>query len=1168
MSWIREADEEPIPGYRLIKPLGSGGFGEVWLCEAPGKILKAIKFVFGNLDASSSGDGRARQEFHALQRVKEVRHPFVLSIERIDILEGEVAIVMELAENSLYDVLQELRQKGYAGIPRDRLLRYMADTADGLDFLSETHNLMHLDVKPRNLFLVGDHVKVADFGLAKHLERSSSSGIMAGISPQYAAPETFTSRITKFSDQYSLAIVYHELLTGRRPFTGKTIRELALQHMNVDPDLSALPERDRRPVARALAKDPFKRFPNCKAFVEALGPRAATLSDMSLALGIPPTPPTERPAGDLIPFDYDSAPKTLQLDIESAPKTVAVEPSEITGASAGITGPTGLPFAESLNDEVSARGDSQRVNFDFPEADGAVLRPTLIIGLGGFGLLALRELRSRLTDRVGDLRQVPALRFMYVDSDPEARTIGVAGAPDRALLQEHVFPTPLQPVTRYRRAALDLLNEWLPREKLHAIPRNMNPQGSRALGRLAFTENFLRFSTRLRRELEIGGHPESLSRSVDHSGLTLRDTRPRVFVVAAAGGASSGALPDIGYAITKLLGQLKLPTEATAFLFLGAPADPTTPPEEGANVYATLTELNHYSDDSITFRSKYGGPDGPEIESPSPPFSTVYLIQRGGRGPAAPAECAERLAAYLCLDLTTPLGADLDRARTQTPGIFRSFGTGGVWFPRGLLLRSAARHVCERLILQWQSPGPAFTPYVEELCRKVVSDPALQPEEIVAQIDQAVRAGGVNPEAHVDHLLKSLETKIITADLSTAEWARDAFEAVINLVGVKGSNDPADAARTGKLPKIYSAAVNSVCSIWIKKMGASGLQLLEEPGRRIAAAEAGLARLIEFCEQAELEATRSAIEFVRRSEQGYAQARAAAEACAHSGGFSLFGGKDQRNMRALMTALTTYTTCRTAEEAQAGAVRFFRKLKAGLEDRQREMAICRQRLTHLRRALEIPETAGASICGGPSPTVELVLPDGGEEIDWSAKRFVETVPQEAVTKLDRALQALVLEPRGGLFGACQKSGDFIQELADPLVDQAAAFLGQMLPMSDVAQFPTQRGPDGLERLHRAYQRAAPTLGGASDRERCYLLVPDTTGGEKVATLAAEEFPDATVFRASRSNEITFCREQRLRPSDVREAMQFCREPYEERSHRPAPSPHARFDVVEWLPLDV
>jgi hypothetical protein len=273
-------------------------------------------------------------------------------------------------------------------------------------------------------------------------------------------------------------------------------------------------------------------------------------------------------------------------------------------------------------------------------------------------------------------------------------------------------------------------------------------------------------------------------------------------------------------------------------------------------------------------------------------------------------------------------------------------------------------------------------------------------------------------------------------------------------------------------------------------------------------------------------------------------------------------------MRALMTALTHYTTFRAEEEAQTGAVRFFRKLKAGLEDRQREMSICRQRLTHLRRALEIPETAGASICGGRSPTVELILPDGGEEIEWSAKRFVETVPPAAIGKLDRVLQALVLEPRGGLFGACQKSGDFIQELADPLVDQAAAFLGQMLTMSDVAEFPTQRGPNGEERLYRAFQRAASMVSGASDRERCYLLVPDTAGGEKVATVAGEKFPEATVLRASRSNEITFCRELRLRASDVREAMQFCREPYEERSNRPAPSPHARFDVVEWLPLDV
>src|SRR6266542_4329740 len=270
MSVIREPNAEPIPGYRLIEPLGSGGFGEVWKCEAPGGLFKAIKFVFGNLNSLDVEGARAEQEQQALERVKAVRHPFVLGMEQIKIIDGELVIVMELADKNLHDHYVECQAAGLVGIPRDDLLRYLRDAAEALDYMCEEYELQHLDIKPRNLFLVSDRVKVADFGLVKHLERTGSSGLLGGVTPLYAPPETFTGKITRTSDQYSLAIVYQELLTSQRPFSGKNARMLANQHMHEEPELRALPEAERPIVARALSKDPEKRFPRCLAFLRAL----------------------------------------------------------------------------------------------------------------------------------------------------------------------------------------------------------------------------------------------------------------------------------------------------------------------------------------------------------------------------------------------------------------------------------------------------------------------------------------------------------------------------------------------------------------------------------------------------------------------------------------------------------------------------------------------------------------------------------------------------------------------------------------------------------------------------------------------------------------------------------------------------------------------------------
>src|SRR5207244_831944 len=108
-----ESQAEPIPGYRLIERLGGGGFGEVWKAEAPGGLFKAIKFVFGDLTSNDDGDGaRATQELKALSRVKTVHHPYILSLERYDIIDGQLIIVMELADRTLWDRFRECRNQG------------------------------------------------------------------------------------------------------------------------------------------------------------------------------------------------------------------------------------------------------------------------------------------------------------------------------------------------------------------------------------------------------------------------------------------------------------------------------------------------------------------------------------------------------------------------------------------------------------------------------------------------------------------------------------------------------------------------------------------------------------------------------------------------------------------------------------------------------------------------------------------------------------------------------------------------------------------------------------------------------------------------------------------------------------------------------------------------
>lgn len=1182
MSFIREPDAEPIAGYRLIEPLGSGGFGEVWKCEAPGGLYKAIKFVYGNLNSVEGDAAGAEQEHKALQRVKEVRHPFVLSMDRIEVVDGELVIVMELADKSLHDLFVECQAAGMVGIPRDDLLRFLRDAAEALDHMYQKHHLQHLDIKPRNLFLISDRVTVADFGLVKHLERQGGSGLMMGVTPLYASPETFSGKISEHSDQYSLAIVYQELLTGQRPFNGRNVRQLAVQHMSEAPELRVLPEAERPVVARALAKNPADRFPSCLEFMRAL-----------YTAWTPPRPET-------VAAHAESAtgqrPKSMADTLENFQLQSRAEE-----AVAALEAVPGLDEASTLGLTVA-------------QPDTGALRPALILGVGTFGRRAIRELRCRLLDRFGDMERTPLFRFLYIDIDPEALRIALRGTADVALSTSEVYHLPLQSAGNYRRRMLDQLADWLPREKMYAIPRSLVAQGQRALGRLAFADNYLRVLARLRRELQMAVHPDTLFQSVNQTGLALRDSLPRVYVIAAAGGGGSGLLVDLGYALRRLLRQLDLDkAEVNALLYCGAPADPATPPAEQANLYATLTEIHHFSDPAVPFAAQYSA-DGPRLIEQGPPFASIYLLAPKHRSPAGLRDTLAHVGSYLFHDLTTPLGLRLDRSRQRTPPPtatrFRSFGTYSIWFPRGLMLRVAARQAILKLLDNWQAGSAALgTAEIKAACAAAWSEAGLDIEALASRLSdsaQSVFEGGI--DSMLGGLQTDLEGQLLQGPPSNdpAAWARDTLRSVLDWVGM-GTNGQETGRRlqtiTGdwnksRLSRSLAVTLGKLAESADRRLGESVASFAAKPGRRLAVAEAVIQSLLQTCDETATQHRALLKQQFQATDEAWQRLEEALQDCLNeSGGFRLFAGRSVRKqLRTFIEQLIGFVRQRLAEDAQAAVQQCYVVLRGRLNERLRELSFCRHRLRSMGEALmpmaqqlattpphsDIDTTPSLSPVPSPesfweelreTTTVHVVLPEGERDLERAANRYLATLKPEQFAELDRTLQERVLHLHGGLLAACSSKMELVKGLAAPLIDQAVAFLGTQLPITDVAQveqtFPEAAHEDLPAWIRTYFKRATPLVKGVDESgQLSFLLLPASEAGKTLGDKAKQTVPDLNLVRVPGQADLMFCREQGyLAAEDLKRAFDGCRAAYEAASSAPVPSPHSRFDIVDWLPFD-
>jgi serine/threonine protein kinase len=707
---------EPIPGYKLVKRIGAGGYGEVWAAEAPGELVKAIKFVYGLLD-----EDRAAREMKALNRIKGVRHPFLLSLERIEVVEGQLLIVTELAECSLKDRFDICKKAGQGGISRDELLSYMRDSADALDYMSEQHSLQHLDVKPENLLMLGGRIKVADFGLVKDIHDHTAS-MMGGLTPVYAPPEVFEGRPSRKSDQYSLAIVFQEMLTGQLPFPGRTAAQLAAQHLNAKPRMAGLSEADQAIIGRALAKKPADRFGSCKEMIQALesagrepvprpsaaapaaGPGATEVSGMQTSPRLP---------SEMI-SNLDAATRAIQrltspglLQPTSMPTNYS-RPMRMTHSrkslsadeAASLLGPTpelaALEAAPSLVDLPPLETDAQ----------APPLRPTLFIGLGGCGGQVLRRLRSRLDDRLpAELRMLAPM--LLLDTDTRDLANSAHGEGHGLLKPEEMLGMPLRRSQDYREDSRKIL-EWLSRRWLYNIPRSQQTEGLRPLGRLALADHAPAATARIKQAI-----------GQLHEQTTALQLAPRVVIVASpCGGTGGGMVTDIAFLARQLLDTLPdgEGLEVLAVLVHGTTRNPQQQELAAANTVATLTELAQFHRPGAVF------PGDPACGLSARPagsgaLSAVYLMHAGEElSPAEMDAAGDRVAEFLMLDTITQTGNALEAARAEegdTLGLpLRSFGLYEFGFAHDRLLDDSVHRVC-RAVVQRLS-GPTQTPEMKK----------------------------------------------------------------------------------------------------------------------------------------------------------------------------------------------------------------------------------------------------------------------------------------------------------------------------------------------------------------------------------------------------------------------------------------------------------------------
>jgi serine/threonine protein kinase len=1206
MSVRIEAQAEPIPGYKLLDRLGSGGFGEVWRAEAPGGIFKAVKIIFGDLRSQDTDLVRyAEQELKALKRVKQVRHPYLLALDRYDIVDGKLLITMELADCNLWDRFRECRDEGLPGIPRDELLVYMAETAEVLDLMNDQHQLQHLDIKPQNLFLLHHHVKVADFGQVKDLQGVMAS-VTGGITPVYAAPETFDGLVSRFCDQYSLACVYQELLTGQRPFDGSSMSQLLMQHLQLPPDLRPSPPGDRPALTRALAKKPDERWPNVSSFVRALKEAGnGTGRSGTSALFAERAPTGDSTANISMPeASPGSHPGVAALDLETpVPRSMTETESH-------------PPVSTPAPPEVSGPGP---------------LRPAVVIGIGQAGLRVLQRLRHELTERYGPPEFTPLVRTLFLDTDPDTLDDATRARPVErlaALRPDDVVGAKLNRAGHYLKPRLNgrsLTEGWFDPQLLYRIPRTPQTMGLRLLGRLAFCDHFRPIMGRVSAELDAALSPDALHLTEQRTGLRRRTNRPRVYVVAGTGGGTGGGMfLDVAYAVRAKLKRLGYEAPEVVGVLVVPSADASlTPPQALGNTYAALTELNHYGRPDTTFTAHYDDRNG-AVREKDAPFTRCYLLPGAAAGlnltrttapgsgvvpgsragtPAAipqpgsrprvpglgsgaaqkpgsrvmPGAAAVRtpdpgqfaLKAYadvaelIRLELFTPLGRVADEARAAkefaAPAAVRfgAFGLAAFDWPRAEVVNRTAAAVARTVLKAWLVPNL-------KRAREVIPTWAaarwtqlgLDPDAVLTHFQAAAeQAIGGRVEEIVTLTTEPLVPRGWLGRLPEPDKIAVAVDRLVKLFGLPAS--PAKRTPTAAEEAVGRAAAAAVEGFALD-LRPVGQGLVEDPQFRLAGAEEVLRQFLSTTDR-----------LMRQHQQGAADADARAQA-----GYECLVqyGHHQKGMRKptapeLTDALRQFPRARYQALTYRQLYHLYQAVRDLLAAQLADVLACRQRV---EESVGRPEPDPADVIPGP----RRLMPPGCLGVADAVERFLGVLTDADFAEIDRRVQAAVEPEYGGLFQACFHSGAGADVVVRALREEIRAYLDGRLGDVDLGtmfaeRFRSRQAAEAA--VGQAFAEAEPEwVGGGpwAAAEVVVVAAPGGAAGGPVRELAARAIPAAGPVAADSRDDLTIYREYPGVPlAAVPHLGPAGATAYQNLPEANQCSLHSRLDVTVWADVD-